>query len=62
MIKNFKTLEIWKRSCRLVKTIYSIPKKFPAEERYGLTFKCAGRQCQFLLTLRKAADAEVFPI
>ncbi len=37
MIKNFKNLEIWKRSCRLVKMIYKATKPFPKEEMFGLT-------------------------
>lgn len=37
MIKNFKKLEIWKRSCRLVKMTYNATKGFPSEERFGLT-------------------------
>ena len=37
MVKNFKSLEIWKRSCRLVKKIYKATKSFPKEEMFGLT-------------------------
>jgi four helix bundle protein len=37
MIKNFKTLDIWKRACRLVKVVYKATKVFPKEELYGLT-------------------------
>ena len=37
MIKNFKNLDIWKRSCRLVKKIYKATKELPKEEAYGLT-------------------------
>ncbi len=37
MIKNFKTLDIWKRGCRLVEVVYEATKVFPKEEIYGLT-------------------------
>lgn len=36
MIKNFRTLEIWKRSRILVKAIYNLTSKFPTEEKYAL--------------------------
>lgn len=37
MRHNFLNLEIWKRSRKLVKQIYSITKSFPPEEKFGLT-------------------------
>ena len=37
MKHNFKNLNIWKLSRELVKEIYLITKKFPADERFGLT-------------------------
>ena len=37
MRHNFLHLEIWKRSRKLVKEIYSITKSFPSEEKFGLT-------------------------
>jgi len=36
-IKNYKDLDIWKRSIKLVEDIYRITKTFPKEELYGLT-------------------------
>lgn len=37
MRHNFLNLEIWKRSRRLVKTVYQTSKGFPNEEKFGLT-------------------------
>jgi four helix bundle protein len=34
---SFETLEVWKTSKEYVKLIYVCIKKFPVEERYGLT-------------------------
>lgn len=34
---NYKKLLIWQKSRELVKEIYSISKKFPEDERFGLT-------------------------
>ena len=36
-IKNYKDLDIWKRSIKLVEDIYRVTKSFPREELYGLT-------------------------
>ena len=36
MIRNFKNLDIWKRSRILVKHIYLVTKEFPSEEKYGI--------------------------
>ena len=36
-IKNYKDLNIWKRSIELVEDIYKLTKSFPKEELYGLT-------------------------
>jgi four helix bundle protein len=36
-MRNFRNLEIWKRSIELSKEIYRITSHFPAEERYGIT-------------------------
>ena len=36
MVKNFKSLEIWQRSRRFVKTIYLLLESFPGDEKYGL--------------------------
>ena len=36
-IKNFKDLNIWKRSIELVKNIYEISNSFPKEELFVLT-------------------------
>ena len=35
-VKNFKDLEIWKRSIKLVENIYATTQNFPKEEIYGL--------------------------
>ena len=37
MIRNFKTLDIWKRSRTLVQQVYVLTKRFPDEEKFGLT-------------------------
>jgi len=37
MLKNYKELKVWQRSYQLCLEIYRITKKFPNEERYGLT-------------------------
>jgi four helix bundle protein len=36
-IKNYKELDIWKRSAEVAIEIYNISKIFPREELYGLT-------------------------
>jgi four helix bundle protein len=36
-IRNFKDLEIWKRSIRLAKETYLLSEAFPRTELYGLT-------------------------
>jgi four helix bundle protein len=36
-IKNYKDLEVWKRSRRLVATVYGVTRTFPKEELYSLT-------------------------
>jgi four helix bundle protein len=36
-IKNFKDLEIWKRSVKLTEGLYKITDSFPKEEMYGLS-------------------------
>jgi len=37
MRHNFRNLEIWKKSRKLVKKIYVATRDFPEEERFGLT-------------------------
>jgi four helix bundle protein len=37
MLKNFKELKVWQKSCELYLEIYKITGKFPNEGRYGLT-------------------------
>jgi len=37
MLKNYRELKVWQKSYRLCLDIYRITKKFPKEERYGLT-------------------------
>ncbi len=37
MLKNYKELKVWQKSCQLCLEIYRITKRFPTEERYGLT-------------------------
>jgi four helix bundle protein len=34
---DFKRLDVWRRSQKLVATIYRLTRGFPTEERYGLT-------------------------
>ena len=36
-MQDFKKLKIWQRSHQLVLKIYSVTKRFPTEERYGIT-------------------------
>ncbi len=36
-MNNFKELDIWKLSVELMHEIYTITKRFPQEEMYGLT-------------------------
>lgn len=36
MVRNFKSLDIWKRSRSFVKTIYLTTNNFPNEEKFGL--------------------------
>ena len=37
MLKNYKELKVWQRSYQLCLEIYKTTKRFPKEERYGLT-------------------------
>ena len=37
MVRNFKTLNIWKRSRALVSTIYELTTSFPDDKKFGLT-------------------------
>jgi len=37
MLKNYKELKVWQRSYQLCLEIYKMTKRFPNEERYGLT-------------------------
>ena len=37
MLKNYKELKVWQKSYQLCLEVYRITKKFPVEERYGLT-------------------------
>ena len=37
MLKNYKELKVWQKSYQLCLKIYKITKRFPNEERYGLT-------------------------
>jgi four helix bundle protein len=36
-MRNFRELEIWKKSIQFVKLIYQLTEFFPEKERYGLT-------------------------
>ena len=36
-LKSYMDLEVWKKSVDLVVSIYQLTKKFPAEEKFGLT-------------------------
>ena len=36
-IKRFKDLRIWQKGIEVVTDIYTLTKKFPKEELYGLT-------------------------
>jgi len=35
--QNYKNLDVWKESRKLVSTVYSLAKNFPEEEKFGLT-------------------------
>lgn len=35
-MKNFKELTIWKRGIELVKSIYTLSRSLPAEEKFGM--------------------------
>ena len=37
MLKNYKELKVWQKSCELCLEIYTITEKSPREQRYGLT-------------------------
>ncbi len=37
MLKNYKELKVWQKSYQFCLEIYRITKRFPKEERYGLT-------------------------
>ena len=34
---SFQKLQVWQRSMKLVKSVYTLTKNFPKEEQYGLT-------------------------
>jgi four helix bundle protein len=34
---NYKNLEVWKKARKLVKDVYVVTRKFPDDERFGLT-------------------------
>lgn len=36
-IESYRDLEAWKKSMDLVEKIYRVTKKFPADEKFGLT-------------------------
>ena len=36
-MKNFKNLKVWQKGFQIAKSTYKLTKKFPAEEKYGLT-------------------------
>ncbi len=36
-MKTYKELKVWQRSVDLVTLVYQMTKRFPGEERYGLT-------------------------
>lgn len=36
MIRNFKSLDIWRRSRQLVKEVYLATEQFPSDEKFGL--------------------------
>ncbi|HET7570808.1 MAG TPA: four helix bundle protein [Gammaproteobacteria bacterium] len=36
-VRNYRDLEVWVRAMELVKGIYALTSRFPANERYGLT-------------------------
>jgi len=35
--QNYKNLDVWKESRKLVSIVYSLAKNFPEEEKFGLT-------------------------
>jgi four helix bundle protein len=37
MVKSYKDLEVWQKSVALVTEIYALTKKFPDDEKFGLT-------------------------
>lgn len=47
-IKNFTDLEVWREGHKLVLEIYKVTKKFPREERFGLTDQM--RRCGISIT------------
>ena len=45
IIKNFKELEIWKRSMNLALKIYQTTRKFPKSEMFGITDQMRRASC-----------------
>ena len=39
MLKSYKELKVWDKSYKLCLEIYKITKKFPSEEKYGLSLQ-----------------------
>jgi len=37
MLKNYKELKVWQKSCQLCLAIYKATNKFPKNEGFGLT-------------------------
>jgi len=52
-------LKVWQESMFLVKMIYEISKKFPAEETYGLKVKFAEPQFPYPVILLRVLHAMV---
>ncbi|MDR1738315.1 MAG: four helix bundle protein [Candidatus Symbiothrix sp.] len=52
---NFKELKIWQKARELVKAIYLLTKKYPAEERFGLTSQTRRAAVSILLNIAEGS-------
>ena len=61
MLKNYRELKVWQRSYRLCLEIYKITKRFPNEERYGLTSQVRRATVSVLSNIAEGYGRKITP-